>query len=356
MRKLRVAVLFWVLCSSSFVACDGAISSYQDGDSSSPSFSLTSQSSADEDSSEQKSSLDFSSDPYINVSFTDFYEDYSEASCYLDSYYRSLHGLMSGSIEDQEQIPDYLINSPSAYYEYGDKTASNPYNQPMEDGLFVSNASYFYSDEGKSYRVIDKDGKTVKTIYEGGGYVTLEDVAAYLLAFGETPANYVDGKTPDPSSSIWGIYLRANNTYFSGRTSYKYVYEPDFPGNDGAYCPDEPYIDRKMKYYEIDVGTTGCNYYSNGYKAAIYNNGTNITRGASRICYTRYYEDGEEIKDPSKRYVFYTYDHYNDFQEYLGYYQGFGKWFGNLAGGGSYCNSTHAYTTSYPLTCSKELA
>ena len=54
-----------------------------------------------------------------------------------------------------------------------------------------------------------------------------------------------------------------------------------------------------------------------------------------RIVYSRYYADTWEEVRPEDRYVFYTYNHYNDFQEYLNYKNGWGEIFGNITGGGT---------------------
>ena len=46
------------------------------------------------------------------------------------------------------------------------------------------------------------------------------------------------------------------------------------------------------------------------------------------------------------RYVFYTYNHYNDFQEYLNYQNGWGEMFGNITGGGD----ISSYDPNFPPT------
>ena len=75
--------------------------------------------------------------------------------------------------------------------------------------------------------------------------------------------------------------------------------------------------------------------------------GTISRGGAARIVYSSYYADTRMPVDPEDRYVFYTYNHYNDFQEYLNYENGWGTMFGNITGGGvissknpSECNPT----------------
>ncbi len=258
-------------------------------------------------------------DPYANVSKTEFYKNYTPATSYWDAYYRTLHNLMSGSIEDQDQEPTI-----SDY-------------QPMENGLFVRNTSALYSSDGNIYYVIDANGNIVNKIYKGAAYVTLEEVAAYVFAFGDVPANYDDYKYTKPTSSPWGKYLRVNNTYFSGNTS-KYPYEPVLPDISGC--------GGSLDYYEIDIGTTGTDC-DPSYTPAIYNNGSKITRGAARIVYTRYDKNGNEIIDLDEKYLFYTYNHYNDFQEYLNYEGGWGEMFGNITGGGTISSKYDYNPTPY---------
>ena len=258
-------------------------------------------------------------DPYENMTQQEFYANYTPASSYIDAYYRSIHGFMSGSIEVQKQEPTL-----SQY-------------MPKENGLFLRNSSANYSVDGNTYYVIDSYGNIVNEIYKGGGYVTLEEVAAYIFAFGEIPANYTERKTADPKESIWGKYLRLNNTYFSGETT-QYPYEPVLPNIRG--CGGELY------YYEVDIGTTGTNCDPN-YPPANYNNGYSISRGAARIVYTRFDANGDKIIDVNEKYLFYTYNHYNDFQEYLNYQGGWGEMFGNITGGGEISSSTNYNPTSY---------
>ena len=70
-------------------------------------------------------------------------------------------------------------------------------------------------------------------------------------------------------------------------------------------------------------------------------------RGAARIVYARFHKNGNAIADPDIRFVFYTYNHYNDFQEYLGYKGGFGEIFGNITGGGKISSKTNYNPTPY---------
>ena len=268
---------------------------------------------------------DTDSDPYVNVTSEQFYSDYEPASCYVDAYYRTRHGFMSGSIDQQDQSPTIS--------EY----------RPMENGLYVRNSSAYYSEDGNTYYIVDAYGNVVNCVYRGGAYVTLEEVAAYVFAFGDVPANYTSKKSGSPQTSIWGEYLRLNNSKFSGSTS-KYPYEPELPDISG--CGGDLY------YYEIDIGTTGTDC-DPKYVPYVYNDGIKITRGAARIVYTRYDANHDEIIDINEKYLFYTFNHYNDFQEYLNYEGGWGEMFGNITGGGKLSSKKDYNPTPYIDTVRK---
>ena len=155
-----------------------------------------------------------------------------------------------------------------------------------------------YSNDMNTYYIVDGYGNIVNKIYRGGGYVTLEEVAAYVLAFGDIPANYVSKKSGSPSTSVWGKYLRLNHSQFSGSTS-KYPYEPELPNISG--CGGSYY------YYELDIGTTGTDC-DPSYDAVEYNNGSRITRGAARIVYSNSTTSGKALTDINEKYLFYTYN------------------------------------------------
>ena len=93
--------------------------------------------------------------------------------------------------------------------------------------------------------------------------MTLEEVSAYIFAYNDVPANYIEKKSGKPTNSIWGEYLRVNHSYFSGDI-YKYPYEPILPNING--CGGNLY------YYELDLGTTGTDCDPN-YEVTIYNDG-----------------------------------------------------------------------------------
>lgn len=268
-----------------------------------------------------------SGDPYQDISKTEFYADYKTACCNLDAAYRSRHGLLSGSLE----IPG----------QYAEESK----NRPMHDKKYVRNTSTMYLDNGNTYVVLDANGVEAMRIHKSGGYITLEEVAAYMYAFGGNgtiPANYTSKKSGKPNSSIWGEYLRVNHSYFIGDTN-RYPYEPELPDISGC--------GGSLRYYEMDIGTTGTT--TPGYAAKPYIQGNKINRGAARIVYARQDLNGNGIYENNEVYVFYTHNHYNDFREYLNYYGGWGEMFGNVTGGGVYGSETNAKPTPYVKTAYK---
>lgn len=251
-------------------------------------------------------SVTVAGDPYENVDPDEFYADYSEATSLTDAKYRSEHYLMSGGIVTPDQEPEIASS------------------QPSSGSSLIHNSEKLYEDGGDTYVVLDCFGEEAFRVYRGGAYIGLEEVAAYVYAFGELPVNYDPDKHAEPTDSPWGEYLRLNNTTFYGNTD-SYPYEPELPDISGC--------GGNLVYYEIDIGTTGTDC-DPKYRAELYNDGYEITRGAARIVYSRYYEDSRREVEDEDRYVFYTYNHYNDFQEYLNYEGGWGKMFGNITGGG----------------------
>ncbi|MBO5907184.1 MAG: hypothetical protein J6Q85_03425 [Clostridia bacterium] len=236
---------------------------------------------------------DLTSDPYVGVSKAEFYANYTPATSYMDAYYRTQHGFLSGRLEIPSAAP--VVDK----------------NQPRCDGLLLRNTDMHYLDGGNTYVVYDKDGVEAFRVYRGGAYITLEEVAAYMFAFGgednSFPPNYTSKKKPNPQTSIWGEYLRGNHSYFSGDTE-KYPREPKLPNITG--CGGD------LQYWEMDIGTHG------------YNNGSKITRGACRIVYGRDDLDRDGVYEDGELHLFYTYNHYDDFQEYLNYEGGWGDIFG----------------------------
>lgn len=265
-----------------------------------------------------ENSSDISSDPYENVNKEEFYQNYHKATSYMDAYYRTSHYLLSGT--------DYLDSQKPTLSAY----------QPKEGSKFIRNSSAIYSADKKTYYIQDEKGNIVDKIYESGAYITLDEVAPYLMAFNDIPKNYITSRPSTPKGNPWGKYMRGNHSAFSGSTS-KYPYEPVLPNISGC--------GGTFKYYEVDFGTTGTDC-DPTYQAKPYNDGNKITRGAARLVYARYDDKGNDL-DVNQKYVFYTYNHYNDFQEYLNYKGGFGQIFGNITGGGKLSSTESFNPTSY---------
>ena len=273
--------------------------------------------------------------PYLDIDKNEFYNNYKRATSLLDSQYRSECYLMSGDVTPQDQEPEIVSN------------------QPKQGNMLIHNTSRNFSNNENVYTVYNVNGEKEFDIYYGGAYTSLEEVAAYIYAWGEVPVNYDPDKDAEPYNSNWGEYLRVNNTDFSGDTD-KYPYEPVLPRIYGC--------DGDLVYYEIDIGTTGTDC-DPDFPDRIYNDGYRITRGAARIVYSRYYADdtpstmldNEPITNLDDRYVFYTYNHYNDFQEYLNYYNGWGEMFGNITGGGTISSKVDYNPTPYVETYRKDL-
>jgi len=268
---------------------------------------------------------DPNTDPYANISKEIFYENYTPATSYEDAQWRSKHGFLSGS-----------LTVPGQY-------AQDAQYRPKAGDAYIRNIHCRYEDNGNTYVVVDSSGKDVMRIYKGGGYITLEEVAAYMYAFGGTsdslPANYTSKKSAEPASSIWGSDLRVNHSHFNGNTD-KYPYEPELPDIKGC--------GGRLQYFEMDIGTTGTT--TPGYEPKLYNNGKSIIRGAARLVYARQDLNGNGTFEENEVYVFYTHNHYNDFREYLNYYGGWGEMFGNVTGGGVFDSKTQCNPTPYVPT------
>ncbi len=260
-----------------------------------------------------------SNDPYEGVSKATFYQSYSPALSNEDAYYRSVHGFMSGELTIPDQAPQIAAKQP--------KTGSQ----------FIRNSQMQYNEAKDGYTVVDCFGKPAFTVYRNGAYITLEEVAAFVYAFGTYPANYTTSKNTDPDDSVWGEYLRLNHTSFSGDTD-SYPYEPVLPNISGC--------GGTLKYYEMDIGTTGTDC-DPKYETKPYNDGKTITRGAARIVYGKNDLNRNGVYEDGEFYLFYTYNHYNDFQEYLNYQGGWGEIFGNITGGGSISSKTDYNPTPY---------
>lgn len=258
------------------------------------------------------------SDPYVGVSKEDFYKNYTCAKTYEDAIFRTNHGLVSGDIN----VGGYLPGTNGV-------KENNSY-------LRANTGTYILNTDGSYLGYIPNTTSNYRILFYKGAYVSLDDVAAYLLAFGELPSNSNYG-TKDYQRSecldTWGIYGRINKQHFSGDTE-KFPYEPLLPNVNSIY------------YVETDFGTNGgytYPFYEGDSEVKIYNDGTKFERGICRFVFVSDYD----IYSIDERYVFYTYNHYNDFQEYLNYDGGFGERFGCESGGNLACSSRFNYNDTF---------
>jgi hypothetical protein len=242
------------------------------------------------------------------------------ATSYSDVCLRSEYGYMSGYLTVPDQAPTVAKDRPS------------------ENGVLIRNDNFIYTDSGNGYVVTDSAGVEVLRVYRGGAYITLEEVAAYIYAFGEIPANYSSGKKATATLlGKWGEYLRLNHSRFNGNVT-KYPYQPILPNISGC--------GGTLQYMELDIGTTGTDCDPN-YIVRPYNDGKTVTRGAARIVYGKDDLNGNGVYEVGELHLFYTYNHYNDFQEYLNYYGGWGNIFGNVTGGGTLSSKYDYNPTPY---------
>ena len=271
-------------------------------------------------------------DPYLNINEDEFYQDYKISDSYADAYYRTLHGLLSG--ENIEEDGSYKQHNDAPMY---------------DETTYLKNAyaRFGINKEGEriSYTINTLDGSDY-TIYKGGIYVSMNDVAAYLFAFNELPVNHLAGANlKNEAVERYGEFGRVNFNKYTGPSATKYQYEPYLKGQD----------DKTLFYREIDFGANiGSDHYFS-YKSK-YNSSNG--RGPFRLLLANSYDSSytynkksEEYSTPNPteiddRYVYYTYNHYNDFLEYLNYYDGFAAPFGNCTAG----IAQNQYVASNPPT------
>ena len=115
------------------------------------------------------------SDPYADMSESEFYSSYTPARDFIDSYYRTQHSFLSGDKTVPGAAPTIVDN------------------RPNENGVCYRSSDMLYEDNGNTYIVLNADGSEAFRVYRGAGYITLDEVAAYMFAFGGSensfPAN-----------------------------------------------------------------------------------------------------------------------------------------------------------------------
>lgn len=165
-----------------------------------------------------------------------------------------------------------------------DSTDENSSSIDSYDSVFEGDATKLndVTPRGEATKRYVEVPNSDTVLYENESYIELEDVAAYLQFFDHMPSNYVDN-----------VRLVASDN--------DYVYY------GGEFQNREGYLPSGYSYTEMDI-------------RAGYTIGGSVSRGAQRIVF------GERNGNIEK--VFYTADHYEDFQEYLGYENGWSYEFG----------------------------
>jgi hypothetical protein len=278
----------------------------------------------DEDYLDPYAEYDSSKTYYANNSF-------SIASSYEDAIYRTEHGIISGDIDEYDKTLYQTNHLPTL-----GKAKENT-------RIRLTNAYYILDTNGNYLAyLLPSLTSAPKIIYYGGGYISLDEEASYLLAFGEVPpSSYYTKNEKSTCLSLWWKYGRLNYSTFSANTS-SYPFQPELSKLNG----------KSYSLSETDFGSLG-KFSVNDLTQNIYNTGTGINRGTCRFVFTKA-SSSLSIDD---RFVFYTYNHYNDFQEFLNYSSGWGDIFGNETAGNPYCSSgsdydknTFASPTPYPNT------
>ena len=274
---------------------------------------------------------------YSGVNKNEFYgAGYESAQTYNDAMARTDARLLSGDYTIPKNIPNY-------------KNISNPKSE-TGPAFFNARARYIYEDSTCSgdpigYILNDTDGddSNDSIIFRGAAYISMDEVSAYLWAFNEIPANWIPSKSKSGQRQAidnWGNFGRVNNGFFSGDPN-RFPFQPILTGSGTDF-----------NYRETDFGTDGdFLFYDVGGHPNVpqtpYNDGNKIARGTCRFCYT--FESTNGLLDEGDmKHVFYTWSHYNDFEEYLNYKGGYGPKFGNLVSGNEYNSKNPENPVSQP--------
>ncbi|MCB9499208.1 MAG: hypothetical protein H6689_01530 [Erysipelotrichaceae bacterium] len=296
--------------------------------------------------------------PYLsidtNAEKAAFYASYKVANSPLDAKYRTEAGLLSGKNTEDKFMP--LDNSRI------DNTKVNNYRSTTMNYVLDED-----SGEQVAYLLFSLDGKYTP-IYKDGAYFTMNELASYTIGFGALPANQNYDKyekMQDKSSSTWWKYGRVNRGPFSGPVEASYKHESWFVGMK----------QKEISYTETDFGNStyyNPTEYDSQYQTMPYikdnkdgtyaiNSGTPGDRGVLRFVFTSEYENNQSEKNSSSttkknyknqyyRRCYYTFNHYNDWHEYLNYEDGWGEVFGNMTRGNAYGkNSPHSEEMFAPI-------
>lgn len=298
-----------------------------------------------------KSIVDPLDNPYLEIDTDkekeEFYNDYTIAKSPIDAKYRSEAGLLSGSNFDSDYLPHSSINMEESTLKISN-SRSNTLNYLINEDTNEKEAYIFYSLDG-----------SFNYIYKSGAYWTINDTAAYLLAFGNCPINQDYDKYEAQmslSTDTWYRYGRVNRGFYDGPVKDKYAYESWFVGME----------DKDIYYTETDFGNAtyyNKTEYDSQYAAMPYIKKDETTneydiytatpgdRGVLRFCFTSEFENlnpanhnkshatpktKENFENSYYKRVYYTFNHYNDWHEFLNYKDGWSDVFGNMTRGNDY--------------------
>ncbi len=154
----------------------------------------------------------------------------------------------------------------------------------------INNGEHYIVDEYKEYTYYSyQDVSKNKSLASSASYTSPEDVAAYFIAFGTYPANYVLKKNYKTAKKIFGDDTRCVSLYERTDGYARFVPWASEPGYTNPV------------YYECDI--------------ALNDTYSNNSRGVGRVVVWLYGFDAIGYDDAPV--AVYTDDHYATFQEYL---------------------------------------
>lgn len=316
----------------------------------------------------EKTYKDPLSNPYLDID-TDaekeyFYtNNYTQAQTSIDAKYRSEAGLLSGDPAEEKFMPDDFKKIDNSKVNMERSTTFNYYVDSE-------------TNENTAYLLYRLDG-TYTPIFNGGAYFTLNQLAAYTVGFGALPPNQDYDKyeaMQDISSEKWYKYGRVNRGFYDGPVKDKYAYETWFVGMEK----------KDINYTETDFGNSvyyNDNEYDPQYKQMPYvknidgkykiNSGTPGDRGVLRLCFTSAFENimpkphkaahgtddtNNNFQNQYYKRAYYTFNHYNDWSEFLNYEDGWTDIYGNMTRGNKYCEmNVHTDKQYAPIPTDLEL-
>ncbi len=219
-------------------------------------------------------------------------------------------------------------NSSSEENEHSYPFDTSEYYTSYSSGAFTNYIDLSPSTDTRVEPVVSEDGRSVdcyaknsngryyvvETIYKGGVYTDSNEVACYINAFGECPANYVlysnsrYSNFPDGTLSSSKAKEYVYNTYGSKGRLYTYYSQLD------GYVTSVPVDseDNDFHYWEVDIAVTDA-----------YASSTSFNRGGGRLVVFPYGVTTSTY-DSGKTFIVKTIDHYQHAREFANYLEGWG--------------------------------